>query len=75
MTTQPWNDKMRESITELRESILEIRYSVDKLRVPTQTLLQVATQNQREMDMFEEEIPLVKQRQAENDERFNVLLE
>ena len=75
MTTQPWNDKRCESITELRESVSEIRDSVDKLRVTTQALLQVAAQNQRRMDMFEEEIALVKQRQAENDERYNVLLE
>ncbi len=68
-------NEMRESITEMRESITEIRDSVDGLRVTAQALLQVAAQNQRRMDMFEEEIELVKQRQAENDERFNVLLE
>ncbi len=78
--------EMRESITEVRESITEIGDSVDGLRLTTQALLQVAAQNQRRMDMFEEEmelmkqrhaeeIELVKQRQAENDERFNVLLE
>jgi hypothetical protein len=62
-------------MTEMRESIIEIRDTVDGLRVTAQALLQVAAQNQRRMDMFEEEIELVKQRQAENDERFNVLLE
>ncbi len=67
--------QMRESMTEMRESITEIRDTVDGLRVTAQALLQVAAQNQRRMDMFEEEIELVKQRQAENDERFNVLLE
>ncbi|MDJ0730983.1 MAG: hypothetical protein QNJ33_13420 [Crocosphaera sp.] len=67
--------EVRGSITELRESVSEVRDSVDGLRVTTQALLQVAAQNQRRMDMFEEEMTLVKQRQAENDERFNVLLE
>ncbi len=67
--------EMRESITEVRESITETRESVDSLRVTAQALLQVAAQNQRRMDLFEEEMELVKQRQAENDERFNVLLE
>ncbi|NEP56606.1 MAG: hypothetical protein F6K31_06220 [Symploca sp. SIO2G7] len=67
--------EMRESITEVRESITEIRDSVDGLRVTAQALLQVAAQNQRRMDMFEEEIELMKRRQAESDQRFNVLLE
>ncbi|WP_009545847.1 hypothetical protein [Crocosphaera subtropica] len=86
MTTQRWNDEMldglasnvdemRESITELRESVSDVRDSIDGLRVTTQALLQVAAQNQLRMDRFDEEMALVKQRQAENDERFNVLLE
>ena len=79
MTVQRWTDEMldelassvgemRESITEMRESITETRESVDGLRVTAQALLQVAAQNQRRMELLE-------QRQAENDERFNVLLE
>ncbi|MGK7877958.1 MAG: hypothetical protein AB4426_33015, partial [Xenococcaceae cyanobacterium] len=52
-----------------------MRDSVDGLRVTVQALLQVAAQNQRRMDQFEQEMELVKQRQAENDQRFNVLLE
>ena len=97
MAVERWTDKMldelassvsdmRDSITEMRGSITDVRDSVDGLRVTTQALLQVAAQNQRRMDQFEEEmtlmkqrhaeeIELVKQRQAENDERFNVLLE
>jgi uncharacterized coiled-coil DUF342 family protein len=86
MTRQHWTDEMldelastvsemRDGMTEMRDSITEIRDGVDGLRVTAQALLQVAAQNQRRMDMFEEEIELVKQRQAENDERFNVLLE
>ncbi|NEP56607.1 MAG: hypothetical protein F6K31_06225 [Symploca sp. SIO2G7] len=78
--------EVRESITEMRGSITEIRDSVDGLRVTAQALLQVAAQNQRRMDMFEEEIELMKQRHAEeielmkqrhseSDQRFNVLLE
>ena len=79
MTVQRWNDEMlddlassvtelRESITEVRESITEVKDSIDGLRVTAQALLQVATQNQSEME-------LIKQRQAESDQRFNILLE
>ena len=72
MAVQRWTDKM---VDELASSVDEIKDSVDGLRVTAQALLQVAAQNQRRMDLFEEEIELMKQRQAENDERFNVLLE
>ncbi|MCE2720686.1 MAG: hypothetical protein ACK57R_14670 [Dolichospermum sp.] len=86
MTVQRWNDEMlddlassvtelresvtelRESVTEVRESITEVKDSIDGLRVTAQELLQVAAQNQREME-------LIKQRQAESDQRFNILLE
>ena len=79
MAVQRWTDEMLDelasSVGEMRESITEIKDSVDGLRVTAQALLQVAAQNQRRMDQFDEEIALMKQRQAENDERFNVLLE
>ncbi|MDB9483791.1 hypothetical protein PN476_14345 [Dolichospermum circinale CS-537/05] len=60
--------ELRESVTEVRESITEVKDSIDGLRVTAQALLQVAAQNQREME-------LIKQRQAESDQRFNILLE
>ncbi|MEH1787076.1 hypothetical protein [Nostoc sp.] len=64
--------ELRESVTELREnlreSVTEVRDSVDGLRVTVQALLQVAAQSQRDME-------LMKQRQEENDQRFNILLE
>ena len=60
--------QLRESVTELREGVTEVKDSVDGLRVTAQALLQVAAQNQREME-------LIKQRQAESDQRFNILLE
>ena len=83
MSVQRWNDEMlddlassvtelresvtelRESVTEVRESITEVKDSIDGLRVTAQALLQVAAQNQREME-------LIKQRQAESDQRFNI---
>ncbi|MBC6417567.1 MAG: hypothetical protein GDA44_01605 [Prochloron sp. SP5CPC1] len=79
MAVKRWNDEMldelassvtemREGMTEMREGITEVRDSVDGLRVTAQALLQVAAQHEREIE-------LTKQRQAENDERFNVLLE
>ena len=57
-----------EEMAELRESIAEIRDSVDGLRITSQALLQVAAQSQRDMEA-------IKERQAESDQRFNVLLE
>jgi methyl-accepting chemotaxis protein len=86
MTVQRWNDEMldelastvtelRESVTELREGITEVKDSVDGLRITAQALLQVAAQSQSRMDRFDEEMDLLKQRQAESDQRFNVLLE
>ena len=59
---------MRESISELRDSVSEVKDSVDGLRITVQALLQVAAQSQRDSENM-------KQRQAESDERFNVLLE
>ncbi len=60
--------EMRQGMGEMRESITEMRDSIDGLRVTSQALLQVAAQSQRDME-------LLKQRQAENDQRFNILLE
>ncbi|MCU0544971.1 MAG: hypothetical protein MUE44_22825 [Oscillatoriaceae cyanobacterium Prado104] len=67
--------EMRESITEMRGSITEVRDSIDGLRVTAQALLQVAAQTQSRMDRFDADLELMKQRQAENDARFNILLE
>jgi methyl-accepting chemotaxis protein len=86
MTRKHWTDEMlddlassvtelRESVTELRESVTEVKDSVDGLRVTAQALLQVAAQQQSRMDRFEEEMASIRERQAESDRRFNVLLE
>lgn len=79
MAVKRWTDKMLDelasSVGEMRDSITEVRDSVDGLRITAQALLQVAAQSQRRMDQFDEELELMKQRQAENDKRFNVLLE
>jgi chromosome segregation ATPase len=66
---------LRESVSDLRESVTEVKDSVDGLRITAQALLQVAAQSQSRMDHFDEEMDLLKQRQAESDQRFNVLLE
>ena len=72
MAVERWTDEMLDelssNVSELRESISEVKDSIDGLRITVQALLQVAAQSQRDMEN-------VKQRQAENDERFNVLLE
>jgi hypothetical protein len=72
MTVKRWTDEM---LDELASSVVDVRDSVDGLRLTAQALLQVAAQNQRRMDLFEEEIELMKQRFAESDARFNILLE
>jgi methyl-accepting chemotaxis protein len=79
MPVERWNDGMldelassvtelRESTTELRESVSEVKDGIDGLRITAQALLQLAAQSQRDME-------LIKERQAESDHRFNVLLE
>jgi methyl-accepting chemotaxis protein len=60
--------ELRESTTELRESVTEVKDGIDGLRITAQALLQLAVQSQRDME-------LIKERQAESDQRFNVLLE
>ena len=60
--------ELRSTVGELGSSVSEIKDSIDGLRVTSQALLQVAAQNQRDME-------LMKQRQIENDQRFNILLE
>ncbi len=67
--------ELRESVGELRESVGEVKDSVDGVRITAQALLQIAAQNQSRMDRFDEEMALMKQRQAESDLRFNILLE
>jgi FtsZ-binding cell division protein ZapB len=79
MAVERWTDEMLDELAsnfrEVRESITEMRDSIDGLRVTAQALLQVAAQNQRRMDQFDRELELMKQQHAENDARFNVLLE
>jgi len=72
MTIERWNDEMLDelasSVSELRESMTEVKDGIDGLRVTAQALLQLAAQNQQNME-------LIKERQAESDQRFNVILE
>jgi uncharacterized coiled-coil DUF342 family protein len=79
MAVERWTDEMLDELAsnfrEVRESITEMRDSIDGLRVTAQALLQVAAQSQSRMDRFDEDLELMKQRQAESDARFNILLE
>ena len=65
MAVERWTDEM---LDELSSNVSELKDSIDGLRITAQALLQVAAQSQRDMEN-------VKERQAESDERFNVLLE
>jgi chromosome segregation ATPase len=74
-------DELRVSVGELRESVGELRYGVDELRgtvdgvrITAQALLQLAAQHQERTQRHDQEMELMKQRQAESDERFNTLL-
>jgi hypothetical protein len=60
--------QVKDSVSELRESVSEVKDSVDGVRVTAQALLQIATQQQRNMDE-------IRQRQEESDRRFEVLLQ
>jgi outer membrane murein-binding lipoprotein Lpp len=79
MAVERWTDKMLDELSsdvkELTANMHEVHDSIDGLRITAQALLQVAAQNQQKMDMFDQELDLMKQRQAESDQRFNVLLE
>lgn len=79
MTVKRWTDEMLDelasTVAQEGEKITELRDSIDGLRITSQALLQVAAQQQQKMDLFEEEMDLMKQRQAENDQRFYRLLE
>ena len=55
-------------MSEMRESMREMRESIDDLRIKAQALLEVAQQNEREMELF-------KQQKAESDRRFNIAIE
>jgi methyl-accepting chemotaxis protein len=58
---------LRGSVSELKESVSEVRDSVDGVRLTAQALLEIAAQQQRNMDEM-------RQRQEESDKRFEVLL-
>jgi hypothetical protein len=65
MAVERWTDEM---LDELASSVTEVKDGIDGLRITAQALLQLAAQSQRDME-------LIKERQAESDHRFNVLLE
>ncbi len=86
MTTQRWTDEMlddlassvtelKDSVTELRDGFAEVKDNIDGLRITSQALLQIAAQSQRDMEATKERQVEMEQRQAENDQRFNILLE
>jgi methyl-accepting chemotaxis protein len=56
------------TVGELSTTVHEVRDGLDGVRITAQALLQIAAQNQQDMES-------IKQRQAESDQRFNVLLE
>ena len=60
-------DELADSVSELRGSVADLRDSMDGVRLTANALLQIAAQQQRNMDE-------VRQRQEESDKRFEVLL-
>lgn len=65
MAVERWTDEM---LDELASSTSDLKQTVNGLTITSQALLQIAAQHQRKSEELE-------QRQAENDHRFNVLLE
>ncbi len=72
MAVERWTDAM---LDDLADKLNTLSDNVDSLRITAQALLQIAAQHQQVMQRHEEEMELMKQRQAENDARFNTLLE
>jgi len=60
-------DELADSVSELTGSVADLRDSMDGVRLTANALLQIAAQQQRNMDE-------VRQRQEESDKRFEVLL-
>ncbi|REJ41338.1 MAG: hypothetical protein DWQ54_17035 [Microcystis flos-aquae TF09] len=60
-------DELADSVSELRGSVADLRDSMDGVRLTANALLQIAAQQQRNMDE-------VRRRQEESDKRFEVLL-
>ena len=56
MTIERWNDEMLDelasSVSELRESMAEVKDGIDGLRITAQALLQLAAQNQQNMELM-----------------------
>ncbi|MFM7792449.1 MAG: hypothetical protein ACKO90_31585 [Microcystis panniformis] len=67
-------DELADSVSEVKDSVSELRDSVDGVRITAQALLQIAAQQQRENEARQAEIAEIRQRQAESDKRFEVLL-
>ena len=60
-------DELADSVSELTGSVADLRDSMDGVRLTANALLQIAAQQQRNMDE-------VRRRQEESDKRFEVLL-
>jgi len=60
-------DELADSVSQLRGSVAGLRDSMDGVRLTANALLQIAAQQQRNMDE-------VRQRQEESDKRFEILL-
>ncbi len=86
MAVQRWTDEMldklastvadmrdsvvdvKDTVIQMRDSVADVKDTVDVLKLNTQVLLQVAEKHEREIEA-------TKQKQAENDKRFYILLE
>ena len=60
-------DELADSVSELRGSVADLRDSMDGVRLTANALLQIAAQQQRNMDE-------VRRRQEESDKRFEILV-
>lgn len=72
MPVERWTDEM---LDRLASSVSDLRETVDGLSVTSQALLQLAAQQQQQSREIDERLIKLEEEKAENDRRFNVLLE
>ncbi len=72
MTVERWTDEM---LDRLASSVSGLKEAVEGLNVTSQTLLQLAAQEQQKRRETDDKLIKLEEEKAENDRRFNVLLE
>lgn len=79
MPVERWTDQMLDrlasNVSDLASSVNDLKETVDGLNVTSQALLQLAAQQQEKSREIDDKLVKLGEEKAENDRRFNVLLE